>query len=187
MLDPAVNHWPVPLQHDDCRVPRRLRQKKNRNPHAARAKQPSGVTAQDRIRYNSFHPQCASEYLDAVALLPCATSRTNLCHASRAAAAGCGLEPRSRQLCSHHYACFPEAAVPTYVPTNRPAVQFLQRSRALSLYRTILRATRRIGDPTTRAETRRFARDEFERHRNVTDLVCCPLHDMARALHRQPC
>lgn len=54
--------------------------------------------------------------------------------------------------------------------TNRCA-QFLQRSRVLSLYRTIIRATRRIQDPTTRAETRKFARDEFERHRQVTDLV----------------
>lgn len=50
-------------------------------------------------------------------------------------------------------------------------LQFLQRSRALALYRTILRDTRRISDPTTRAETRRFARDEFERHRDVTDIV----------------
>ncbi|KAB5578201.1 complex 1 LYR protein [Coniochaeta sp. 2T2.1] len=47
---------------------------------------------------------------------------------------------------------------------------FLQRARALSLYRTIIRATRRIQDPTTRAETRKFARDEFERHRDVTDI-----------------
>ncbi|KAK3933598.1 complex 1 LYR protein [Diplogelasinospora grovesii] len=47
---------------------------------------------------------------------------------------------------------------------------FLQRGRALSLYRTILRSTRRIRDPATRAETRRFAREEFERHRQVTDI-----------------
>ncbi|KAK2067820.1 hypothetical protein P8C59_001526 [Phyllachora maydis] len=47
---------------------------------------------------------------------------------------------------------------------------FLHRNRALSLYRHILRATRRIGDAKTRAETRRFARDEFERHRDVTDI-----------------
>ncbi|KAI1077594.1 hypothetical protein F5B20DRAFT_583005 [Whalleya microplaca] len=47
---------------------------------------------------------------------------------------------------------------------------FLLRSRALSLYRTIVRGTRRIGDPTTRAETRSFARAEFERHRHVTDI-----------------
>ncbi|KIH87676.1 hypothetical protein SPBR_05392 [Sporothrix brasiliensis 5110] len=48
---------------------------------------------------------------------------------------------------------------------------FLQRSRALALYRTIVRGTRQISDPTTRAETRRFAREEFERHRGVTDLT----------------
>ncbi|WYZ43932.1 hypothetical protein EsH8_VII_000368 [Colletotrichum jinshuiense] len=47
---------------------------------------------------------------------------------------------------------------------------FLQRSRALSLYREIIRGTRRIVDPNTRAESRRFARDEFERHRDVTDI-----------------
>ncbi|KAI8264842.1 LYR motif-containing protein 2 [Colletotrichum sp. SAR 10_77] len=44
------------------------------------------------------------------------------------------------------------------------------RSRALSLYREILRGTQRIADPTTRAESRRYARDEFERHRDVTDI-----------------
>ena len=53
--------------------------------------------------------------------------------------------------------------------------QFLQRQRALSLYRTILRGTKNISDPATKAETRKFARDEFERHRNVTDLVSLPL------------
>lgn len=57
--------------------------------------------------------------------------------------------------------------------------QFLQRSRVISLYREIIRGTRRIADPNTRAESRRYARDEFERHRDVTDLVSfyilCPL------------
>ncbi|KAL3303597.1 complex 1 protein [Colletotrichum asianum] len=47
---------------------------------------------------------------------------------------------------------------------------FLQRSRVLSLYREILRGTQRIADPNTRAESRRYARDEFERHRDVTDI-----------------
>ncbi|WDK21699.1 complex 1 protein [Colletotrichum graminicola] len=51
-----------------------------------------------------------------------------------------------------------------------PQSQFLQRSRAISLYREIIRGTRRIADPNTRAESRRFAREEFERHRGVTDL-----------------
>ncbi|KAG6025353.1 hypothetical protein E4U40_002737 [Claviceps sp. LM458 group G5] len=48
---------------------------------------------------------------------------------------------------------------------------FLQRSRVLSLYRTILRATRPIRDTQTKNETRRFVRDEFESHRHVTDIV----------------
>ncbi|KAL0934842.1 uncharacterized protein CTRU02_209433 [Colletotrichum truncatum] len=46
----------------------------------------------------------------------------------------------------------------------------IYRSRALSLYREIIRGTRRIADPNTRAESQRYARDEFERHRDVTDI-----------------
>ncbi|KAK8133226.1 hypothetical protein PG999_001399 [Apiospora kogelbergensis] len=48
--------------------------------------------------------------------------------------------------------------------------QFLQRTKVLALYRTILRGTAPIKDATTKAETRSFARAEFERHRGVTDL-----------------
>ncbi|KAH7628340.1 hypothetical protein B0T09DRAFT_233617, partial [Sordaria sp. MPI-SDFR-AT-0083] len=48
---------------------------------------------------------------------------------------------------------------------------FLQRARVLALYRHIIRATRRIPDPATRAETRGMARAEFERNRHVTNLV----------------
>ncbi|SPQ26352.1 094a9726-03d4-4d0d-a82e-18c40e950008 [Thermothielavioides terrestris] len=48
--------------------------------------------------------------------------------------------------------------------------RFVQRARALALYRSILRSTRRIADPRTRAETRKFARGEFERNRGVTDI-----------------
>ncbi|KAF5663094.1 LYR motif-containing protein [Fusarium heterosporum] len=47
--------------------------------------------------------------------------------------------------------------------------QFIQRGRVLAFYRTILRGTKKIVDPTTKAESRRYARDEFERRRNVTD------------------
>ncbi|KAH6900311.1 hypothetical protein B0T10DRAFT_470215 [Thelonectria olida] len=47
--------------------------------------------------------------------------------------------------------------------------QFIQRARVLALYRTILRGTKRIADPSTKKESRKFARDEFERHRSVTD------------------
>src|SRR5690606_27444980 len=51
------------------------------------------------------------------------------------------------------------------------SMKFIQRSRVLSLYRTIIRATAQISDTKTRAETRAFVRAEFERHRGVTDLV----------------
>lgn len=54
-------------------------------------------------------------------------------------------------------------------------LQFLQRARVLALYRTVLRGTSRISDQKTRDETRLFARQEFERHRHVQDLVCQPL------------
>ncbi|KAI0804453.1 complex 1 LYR protein [Xylaria sp. FL0933] len=47
---------------------------------------------------------------------------------------------------------------------------FVQRARVLALYRTVLRGTRHIDDPATRSETRSFARAEFERHKDVTDL-----------------
>ncbi|CAJ0545650.1 Ff.00g091230.m01.CDS01 [Fusarium sp. VM40] len=47
--------------------------------------------------------------------------------------------------------------------------QFIQRGRVLAFYRTILRGTKKIGNPQTRAESRRYARDEFDRRRNVTD------------------
>lgn len=47
---------------------------------------------------------------------------------------------------------------------------FLQRSKAISLYRRILRDCRRIPDAGSREETRRFVRDDFERNRGVTDL-----------------
>ncbi|CAK7242367.1 MAG: hypothetical protein STHCBS139747_003855 [Sporothrix thermara] len=58
--------------------------------------------------------------------------------------------------------------------SKKPALSlehFLQRGRALALYRTIVRGSRQISDATTRAETLRFAREEFERHRGVTDLT----------------
>ncbi|KFY41125.1 hypothetical protein V494_03188, partial [Pseudogymnoascus sp. VKM F-4513 (FW-928)] len=47
---------------------------------------------------------------------------------------------------------------------------FLQRSKVLSLWRRVLRDTKRIADLQTRAETRKMARDEFERNKNVTDI-----------------
>lgn len=43
------------------------------------------------------------------------------------------------------------------------------------MYRTIVRTTRRINHPKTRTETRLFARQEFERHRHVQDIVSLPL------------
>lgn len=48
--------------------------------------------------------------------------------------------------------------------------QFLLRQRVLALYRSILRATSSLpGTSTTRAELRKYARDEFERNKGVED------------------
>ncbi|ODH50265.1 hypothetical protein GX48_03537 [Paracoccidioides brasiliensis] len=48
---------------------------------------------------------------------------------------------------------------------------FIQRQRALSLWREIVRAFNKIPQSSTRDEMRSFARHEFERHKDVTDLT----------------
>ncbi|PSK54343.1 hypothetical protein B9Z65_3462 [Elsinoe australis] len=47
---------------------------------------------------------------------------------------------------------------------------FVQRKRALDLWRDIARALNKIPASNTRAEMRKFARDEFERNKDVYDL-----------------
>lgn len=49
--------------------------------------------------------------------------------------------------------------------------KFLQRGRALALWRQIIRSTRRIADENTKRETRALAKVEFERNKSVTDIV----------------
>ena len=48
---------------------------------------------------------------------------------------------------------------------------FIQRQKALNLWRDILRATTKIKDEQTRAEMKAFARAEFERNRQMDDLT----------------
>ncbi|KAH6867129.1 hypothetical protein BKA58DRAFT_442119 [Alternaria rosae] len=48
---------------------------------------------------------------------------------------------------------------------------FIQRQRALALWRDIVRSTASIPDAGARRDMRRFARSEFDQHRSVTDLV----------------
>jgi hypothetical protein len=51
-------------------------------------------------------------------------------------------------------------------------IQFLQRSRALALWRDVVRATNKISpELSTKYELRVFARAEFERNKFVHDLV----------------
>jgi hypothetical protein len=47
---------------------------------------------------------------------------------------------------------------------------FLQRQRVMSLWREVVRATNKINQEDTRLEMRNFAREEFERYRNIDDL-----------------
>lgn len=48
---------------------------------------------------------------------------------------------------------------------------FLERQKAIKLWRDIVRAVNKIRMDETRDEMRSFARVEFERHRNETDLL----------------
>ena len=48
---------------------------------------------------------------------------------------------------------------------------FVQRSRALALYRDIVRTTSMLNNPGLEDELRVTARAEFERNRNVMDLT----------------
>ncbi|KAL3465521.1 complex 1 protein-domain-containing protein [Aspergillus heterothallicus] len=47
---------------------------------------------------------------------------------------------------------------------------FIQRQRVIALWREIVRALNKIPNSPTRNELRDYARQEFERHRDVTDL-----------------
>ncbi|KAF2148689.1 hypothetical protein K461DRAFT_282163 [Myriangium duriaei CBS 260.36] len=47
---------------------------------------------------------------------------------------------------------------------------FVQRQRAIALYRDISRALKKIPPSPTRSEMHHFARTEFEQHRAVTDI-----------------
>jgi hypothetical protein len=55
---------------------------------------------------------------------------------------------------------------------NHGHAQFLQRGRALALWRRIVRGSKRIADKNTREETVRFAREEFVRNKDLRDIVC---------------
>ena len=60
------------------------------------------------------------------------------------------------------------------LPSSKPPLSlsldhFLLRQRVISLYRTIVRECHKIPAPT-REEMKKYARDEFERHKAVQDL-----------------
>ena len=48
---------------------------------------------------------------------------------------------------------------------------FLLHQQALSLYRSIIRSAHRLPSPPARDEMRAYAREEFERSREITDLT----------------
>ncbi|KAK2766679.1 hypothetical protein FQN54_005992 [Arachnomyces sp. PD_36] len=67
-------------------------------------------------------------------------------------------------------------AVPNKTPSRlrKPAVgldHFIQQQRALGLWREIVRAINKIPKSGTRDELIHYARHEFERNRDVTDLT----------------
>ncbi|KAK6538731.1 hypothetical protein TWF694_010305 [Orbilia ellipsospora] len=49
--------------------------------------------------------------------------------------------------------------------------RFILRSRVLSLWKEILRMTRRIEDPNTRNEMRSWARHEFKRNKEIQEIT----------------
>lgn len=58
-------------------------------------------------------------------------------------------------------------------------IQFIRRSKVMSLYRSFVRATYKIEDPQTRKETLQYFRSEFESNRGVTDSVRHHLQTLA--------
>ncbi|PVH84090.1 hypothetical protein DL98DRAFT_454187 [Cadophora sp. DSE1049] len=60
---------------------------------------------------------------------------------------------------------------PTRLESTISLDHFLQRSKALSLWRSIVRGCKKISDPSTKAETLRFAKEEFVRNKGVKDIT----------------
>ncbi|POY76467.1 hypothetical protein BMF94_0668 [Rhodotorula taiwanensis] len=51
--------------------------------------------------------------------------------------------------------------------------QFVNRTKALGLYRQFIRATKSLGDAQTRWETMAWIRNDFERNRHVVESEPC--------------
>ncbi|KAJ5675589.1 hypothetical protein N7462_008486 [Penicillium macrosclerotiorum] len=75
---------------------------------------------------------------------------------------------------------------------KRPAISldhFIQRQRVIALWREIVRALNstlaslEIPPSSTRDELHSYARQEFERHREVTELVCHPFRALTTCRH----
>jgi len=70
------------------------------------------------------------------------------------------------------YATKPPIQRPSHLSSKKSPLSldhFLIRQRVLAFYRSIVRESRTIPSPT-REEMRGYAREEFERHREVEDL-----------------
>lgn len=66
------------------------------------------------------------------------------------------------------------ASFPLHLAANLTEVrarQFVNRTKALALYRQFIRATKSLGDARTRWETMEWIRNDFERNRAVVDSV----------------
>jgi hypothetical protein len=62
---------------------------------------------------------------------------------------------------------------PPVIPLSSHALarQFLNKTAALSLYRSFIRATRGLGDLRARQETVAWVRDDFEKYRHEVESV----------------
>jgi len=75
-------------------------------------------------------------------------------------------------LSARTYATLPSQIRPNSRLPKQPLSldHFLLRQRALALYRQIIRSCHKLQDPTTTREMKMYAREEFERQREVVDL-----------------
>ncbi|KAH9223002.1 hypothetical protein DL95DRAFT_254100, partial [Leptodontidium sp. 2 PMI_412] len=75
------------------------------------------------------------------------------------------------RLICRSYASLAARKRPTGLKSTISLDHFLQRTKALSLWRDIVRGSKKISDPSTRAETLRFSKEEFVRNKSVQDIT----------------
>ncbi|KAG9240454.1 hypothetical protein BJ878DRAFT_430266 [Calycina marina] len=70
------------------------------------------------------------------------------------------------------YRCYTTAARrPNYLGKTVDLDHFLQRKKAIALWRSIVRGCKKIEDKSTKQDTLKFAREEFRRNKDVEDIT----------------